>query len=134
MTCLHCGTEDCEALFQQCLTLDFSDSDFGVVHHLVVGTHMVQHNRYTNEAQTEMIHFLSDLLTRVPNAQDKANVRSTYDGATRVMRREPAPPLMSAWSTTIADVDVSSGEAYQRTVRTWAQGVLETLKNGERDD
>jgi hypothetical protein len=107
--------------------LDFSDSDYGEVHHLVVSTYMLQHNRYTNEGARDMVRFMAGLLESAPTKFDKQQVRLKTDGSTRVIRRQPAPPLATTWRLTIKDVDTTSGEAYQRTVRSWARATLETI-------
>jgi hypothetical protein len=131
MNCVHCGLEDCEARFHECLMLDFSDGNYGAVHHLVVSTYMLQHNRYTDEAARDMLAFIAKQLESTPTEFDKEQIRSKTQGETRVIRRDPAPRLEVHWRLTINDVDTRSGDAYQRTARSWAKATLETIDTDE---
>jgi hypothetical protein len=118
--CIHCGFATCEEKFHHALKLDFTDLEYGAVHHLLVTTYMLQHNRYTPQAAFGIVQIMQTLLETAPSEYHKQLVRQFSSGATRVIRREPVPPLRAAWQHTIGDVDLNSGEAYTRTVRLWA--------------
>jgi hypothetical protein len=119
--CIHCHFATCEEKFYHALTLDYTDLEYGAVHHLLVATYMLQHNRYTLQAAFDIVQVMQTLLETAPSQHHKQLVRQFSSGATRVIRREPAPPLRATWQHTIGDVDLSSGEAYTRTVRLWAE-------------
>lgn len=128
--CVHCGVEGCEAKFHECLDRDFTDPDYGVVHHLTVSTYMLQHNAYTDEVTTPMAAFVLDHLDTPPGDREKRGIRSRVDGKQRVTRREPSPPVFppAGWSMTIDDVDLATGEAYRATVRAWAESVASEIR------
>jgi hypothetical protein len=123
--CAHCGVDDCEAKFHDCLVRDFTDPDYGVVHHLTVGAYMLQHNVYTDEMASAMTDFVLRHLDEPPSDAEKHKIRAWTDGPQRVTRRRPAPPIVppGGWSLTIADVDLESAERYRNTIRVWAQAV-----------
>jgi Family of unknown function (DUF5946) len=119
--CQHCHFPSCEEKFHHALTLDFTNLEYGMVHHLLVTTYMLQHNRYTTQAAFGIVQIMQTLLESAPSEHHRQLVRQNSSGTTRVIRREPAPPLRAVWQHTIGDVDLSSGEAYIRTVRAWAE-------------
>jgi hypothetical protein len=123
--CLHCGAADCEAKFHECLILDFTDPDYGMVHHLTVGAYMLQHNSYTDETAPQMASFVLRHLETPPDDQTKREIRRQADGNRRITRRGAAPPVSpnGGWPRSIADVDLESGHSYQTTVRAWAESV-----------
>jgi hypothetical protein len=126
--CQYCGLSDCQARFHQCLSLDFSDPTYGSVHHLLVASFMLQHHAYDTEAQAVVLAFISAFIDRPLNQYDKQNIRARYDGAQPVFRRDLAPSMRYNWPLTIADVDSSSGVAYQSSVKAWARAVVATLQ------
>jgi hypothetical protein len=123
--CVHCGVADCEATFHECLVRDFTEPDYGRVHHLTVGAYMLQHNVYTDETAPKMASFLLQYLDAPPDDHTKREVRRQADGQRRVVRRGGSPPVSpdGGWPLTISDVDLESGESYQTTVRAWAESV-----------
>lgn len=123
--CLHCGVENCEAKFRECLVRDFTEPGYGVIHHLTVSAYMLQHNGYTDEMSSAMAHFVLRHLDKPPSEAEKQQIRAWTDGPQRVTRRGPAPPIAppGGWSLTIGDVDLESADCYRNTVRAWAQAV-----------
>jgi hypothetical protein len=119
-TCQHCGYANCQDMFHHALTLDFTDLEYGAVHHLLVTTYMLQHNRYTATAAKDIVAVMQTLLETTPSEYHKRLIRQQASNTTHVIRREPAPPLRTRWHYTIGGVDISSNEAYIRTVRAWA--------------
>jgi hypothetical protein len=134
--CAHCGVEDCQAKFHECLVHDFTDPDYGAVHHLTVGTYMLQHNAYADEITSAMAAFVLKHLETPPDDPDKREIRRWADGAQRVARRGPAPPVWppGGWSLSIGDVDLSTGAAYCATVKVWAEAVARVLASGTQTD
>ncbi len=127
--CPHCGVPDCDDLFHRCLELDYTDSRYGTVHHLVVSAYVLQHGWSAHDVRASMSEFVLAHLDRAPSAHAMRRIRAAVDGPARVRRRpedDPtSPPRTGAdrATATIADVDTSSPEAYRRTVRTWAHDV-----------
>jgi hypothetical protein len=118
--CQHCGFPNCEEKFHHALTLDFTNLEYGVVHHLLVTTYLLQHNHYTPHAARDIVQIMQILLETIPTEYHKKQVRQCSSGTTRVIRHEPAPPLRDSWALTIESVDFTSSQAYTRTVRAWA--------------
>ena len=80
--CPECGAPDCEARFNECLALEFSDATYGTVHHLTVAAYMVQHSsKLTREGWLHERNLLKEFLVESkPPAfirkQNQASVRS----------------------------------------------------------
>ena len=136
-SCAHCGVPDCEALFHACLELDFGNSGYGAVHHLVVSAYMLQHDTYAAGVRTAMADFVLEHLDRPPTAHAMRRIRAATDGAVRVRRRtndqmlaRTPPKEPSLPQPTVADVDTASAEAYCCTVRSWAQAVAHGAAHG----
>ena len=128
--CTYCGVPDCEALFHACLELDFTDPGYGLVHHLVVGAYMLQHDAYSDTVRAAMTAFVHEHLDGPPTPYAMSRIRAATDGAVRVLRGTPRHPLPASPPAaanvppaTVADVDTSSAEGYRQTVRKWAQAV-----------
>lgn len=116
------------------LERDFSHPGYGAVHHLVVAAYMLQHGRYEPDTELEVISFLERTLETAPSDHDRRLIRAAFDGPKRAFRRDPAPPAQPrAWTLTVLDVDDSSAKAYQRTVRAWAAGVADALRQNPRE-
>lgn len=106
--------------------MDFTDPDYGVVHHLVVPAYGLQHGWYTAEAVKPIVAFMADHLHRSPTDHDRRRVRAASDGPVRVRDRAPEPPDV-AWRLTVHDVDLATADDYVATVRAWAAAVVEAM-------
>jgi hypothetical protein len=124
--CAECGAIGCEALLHACLAADFSDPEYGRVHHLVVPTYGLQHGWYTAEAEAGMVQFLLSHLDRAPRDHDRRSIRATADGPVQVRARQPRTRHLD-WEHHIGDVDRSSAATYVATVRHWASSVATML-------
>ncbi len=53
MNCPECGAPGsaCATRFDEYLVLEFTDAGFGAVHHLTVGTYMLQHSSQTDQGR-----------------------------------------------------------------------------------
>jgi hypothetical protein len=118
--CQHCHFPNCEEKFHQALNLDFTNLEYGVVHHLLVTTYMLQHNRHTPQAARDIVQLMQTLLETTPTEYHKNQVRQFSGGTTKVIRHDLAPPLRDSWTLTIQNVECGSSHAYVRTVRAWA--------------
>ncbi len=139
--CPECGAEvpedgACQALFESCLALDYTDPGYGAVHALTVACYMIQHRRYSDEAlvwiQEKIRKYLDAGLT---NEQFRALATKEMDGQKRtwnVTRRKGSAPLPRiAWKITIADVAAHSqdAESYRHWVKEWARTTVDQMSN-----
>ena len=147
-TCLECGAAlhdglTCEAVFNEFLSLEFTDPEYGQVHMLTVACYMIQHGRYTDEAlhwiekslQDYLEHGISSDQIRRQAAQEADQKRRRW----KVTRTPEDPPQARIpWSMTIMDVADRLGwqnemqfgslhqdaERYRKLVRQWAATTL----------
>jgi len=137
MDCPECGAADhaCENRYHECLAKEFSEADYGAVHHLTVATYMLQHSsKLTREGWVFERELLKDFLL---NHKDPASVRlenkdkvdsgkrqfkiASDDGQPKIDRRE--------WTKTILDVRLDDPESYCRDVTAWAEAALEDARS-----
>lgn len=121
--CDWCGGPACRQRYDDCLALEFSDVRYGVVHHLTAHAYALQHRWYEEAFEREAAAFLLDHLDRPPSPEAIRGLTAGIDGATRVRRREPGPPLMDPIGPDVGELDTTSPETYRASVRTWAQTV-----------
>lgn len=143
--CPECGAlleagEACADRFHACLVLDFSDPAYGMVHHLVVATYMLQHpSRLTAEGWPAARALLKAFLHegRTPAAVRQEDRRALDSGrrSVKLKNRAAAPVVRSrTWPATIADVRLESGEAYCASVTQWATAALAAALDMELED
>ncbi|BBX70449.1 hypothetical protein MPSYJ_39100 [Mycolicibacterium psychrotolerans] len=104
------------------------------MHHLTVGAYMLQHNRYADGHERGVVEFVLRHLDRTPDERIKREIRRRVDGTQRVARRDrDAPPRRprSGWSSSIADVDLTTADAYRTSVRAWAEAVARDLSRDQ---
>ncbi|GAB3227514.1 DUF5946 family protein [Mycolicibacterium hippocampi] len=131
--CPYCGVDDCETKFHACLDRDFSDPEYGVVHHLTVSTYMLQHGRYTDENVHAMAEFVLAYLDEPPNQHARSEIRQRSDGSRRIIRRgEESRSLVLRCQDSIGDVDLSTPENYRTSVRRWAEAVARAARGPSR--
>lgn len=125
--CPQCGASSddggsCRDRFDELLALEFTDPDYGAVHHLTVPAYMLQHDEYGREAWLLARELLRRFLdgTITPEA---ARRRPPHGPSlTRGPRSERARRI--TWSRTIADVRSGDAQTYRDDVRTWATSVV----------
>lgn len=139
--CSECGAvlaegSTCQWIFDEFLSLEFTNAEYGKVHFLTVTCFMLQHGRYSDEAfvwaRSTLRAYLNEQLTP---QQIRQRAAKETDGVTRtwkVTRRADAPPLPNvAWSMTIADVaqSVQSPEKYCARIEQWARTTLQQAES-----
>jgi hypothetical protein len=133
MDCPECGALEkaCEQRYHECLVKEFTQADFGVVHHLTVSTYMLQHSsQLTPEGWRYERNLLRQFLVdgEDPTRLGRQN-RGKLDSGKRdfkITEKGGRPKVTaSAWSRTIADVRLSDSETYCRDITAWARAVLE---------
>jgi hypothetical protein len=130
-SCVDCGAVGCEALFHVCIAADFTDSGYGLVHHLVVPAYGLQHGWYTVEDEAQMVEFILSHLDRPPSAHDRRRIRASADGPEQVRARQPRSRNLD-WEHDIGDVEQGSADSYVAMVRDWATSVATLLRDGEQ--
>jgi hypothetical protein len=138
MICPECGAEDCQTRFDECLALEFTNADYGVVHHLTVATYMLQHSsKLTREGWLHERELLREFLVEnKPPAFIRKQNKDLVDSGKRTFKiksRDGRRIIQkSAWTKTILDVRFENAETYCADVTAWAKAVLEDMKKIER--
>ena len=137
--CTECGAvlsegSTCQTIFEEFLSLEYTNPAYGQVHFLTVACFMIQHGRYSDEALIGMQSLLRAYLDEQLTAQQLRQLAAKgINDATRtwkVTRQADAPPLPKvAWSMTIADVaqNMQDPEKYCEHVKQWAHATLQQM-------
>ena len=133
MNCPECGALNygCEARFHDFLAKEFSDPEYGAVHHLTVTAYMLQHSsKLSRQGWLYQRDLLIDfLVNNKPPAFVRRQNRDAVDCGKRDfnINSSTGKPLFqkSGWARTIMDVDTDDAEKYCRDVKLWAQSVLD---------
>jgi len=136
MNCPECGATDtlCKIRFDEFLVLEFTDADYGTVHHLTVAAYMLQHSsKLTREGWLHMRGLLHEFLVenKPPQFIRKQN-RDLVDSGKRkfkIKSKDGLPVInKSKWEKTILDVRTENAEVYCADITAWARAVLEDAK------
>ena len=133
--CSKCGAmlqsdKKCRERFDLCLAKDYeSPSSYGVVHHLIVASYMLQHNEYSREGWLEARNLLvqsirqgvSPSILRKQNPQ-KLDSRNRQWNFTKGQKIAAFDKII--WSRTIADVRLDTAELYCTDAKEWANSIL----------
>ncbi|HCF87147.1 MAG TPA: hypothetical protein DEV72_18330 [Ktedonobacter sp.] len=137
--CAECGAvlsegSTCQTIFEEFLSLEYTDPAYGQVHFFTVACFMIQHGRYSDEALTGMLPLLrASLDEQLPAQQLRERAARGMNEATRtwkVTRQAGASPLPKiAWTLTIADVaqSMQDPEKYCEHVKQWARVTLQQM-------
>ena len=133
MNCPECGAPEtsCKTRFDEFLVLEFTDADYGAVHHLTVAAYMLQHSsKLTREGWLHMRQLLKEFLVEnKPPEQVRMQNRDLVDSSKRkfkIASRDGLPVInKSAWTKTILDVRSENAEVYCADVDAWARSALE---------
>ncbi len=129
----ECGAADslCQPRFDEFLVLEFTDPDYGAVHHLTVATYMLQHSsKMTREGWLYERELLREFLieNKPPSFIRKQN-KDVVDSGKRTFKfkSEDGVPVInkSTWTKTILDVRAENAGAYCEDVNSWARSALE---------
>ena len=139
MNCPECGAPDrlCQTRFDEFLVLEFTDADYGAVHHLTVAAYMVQHSsKLTPEGWLHERELLREfLIANKPPAFIRKQNKDLVDSGKRKFRiksRDGLPVInKTTWTKTILDVRVENAEIYCEDVTAWARSVLEDVQGLE---
>lgn len=104
----------------------------GVVHHLNVICHSVQHpSRFTEEALAWYRERLTGLVEGRLTVDDLRQEGRDHDQSRRnwkITRRTPAEPVLKHWTMTVADVATRPVEEHVELVKQWAASIVEDWK------
>ena len=137
--CVECGAvlsegNTCQTIFDEFLSLEYTNPAYGQVHFLTVASFMIQHGRYSDAALIWMQSMLRAALDEQLTAQQlRQRAAQGMDDAARtwkVSRQADERPLPRvAWSRTIADVaqSMQDPEKYCEQVKQWAQATLQQM-------
>lgn len=132
VNCPECGAPEtlCRARFDEFLALEFTDANYGAVHHLTVAAYMIQHSsQLTREGWLHERGLLKEFLLehktpafiRKQNKDPLDNSRRTF----KIKSRDGKPVInKTSWTKTILDVRAESAEVYCTDVSAWARSVL----------
>ena len=137
--CVECGAvlpegNTCQTIFDEFLSLEYTNPAYGQVHFFTVACFMIQHGRYSDAALNWMQSMLraaldeqlTDQQLRQGAAQSMADAARTWK-VTRQADERPLPRV--AWSMTIADIaqSMQDPEKYCEHVKQWAQATLQQM-------
>jgi hypothetical protein len=133
MNCPECGATDvlCKSRFDEFLVLEFTNADYGSVHHLTVTAYMLQHSsKLTREGWLHMRGLLREFLVEnKPPKFVRKQSRDLVDSGKRkfkITSKDGLPAIQkSTWTKTILDVSTENAEVYCQDVSAWARAVLE---------
>ena len=133
MNCLECGAPEtlCQMRFDEFLVLEFTDADYGAVHHLTVTVYMLQHSsKLTREGWLHERELLREFLVEnKPPAFIRKQNRDLVDSGKRTFKiksRDGLPVInKTTWVKTILDVRTENAEVYCADVSAWARSALE---------
>jgi hypothetical protein len=133
MNCHECGAPDknCELRYHECLVKEFSDPDYGAVHHLTVTAYMLQHSsQLTKEGWLFERNLLKEFLIdhKSPSYIRKQNRDKVDSGkrAFKIVSKDGSPKITrTRWKKTILDVRLEEADLYCNNVNAWAKAVLE---------
>jgi hypothetical protein len=138
--CSVCGAvlpegSTCQSIFDEFLSLEYTDPAYGEVHYLTVTCFMVQHERYSDEAliwtKATLRAYFDEQLTAYQLRQRAAQATNRATRTWKVTRRADALPLPKvAWTMTIVDVaqSIQDPEKYCEQVRRWAGATLQQIE------
>ena len=133
--CPECGAPataglNCQSVFDECLVLEFTNPDYGAVHHLTVAAYMLQHSsKLSREGWLEMRRLLVAFLVeeKPPVFMRKQN-KDFVDSGKRNFKitSKDAQPVISksTWKSTILDVRMDDAGMYCDSVTAWAKSAL----------
>ncbi|HEY3992111.1 MAG TPA: DUF5946 family protein [Ktedonobacteraceae bacterium] len=137
--CAECGAvlaggSTCQTIFEELLSLEYTNPAYGQVHFLTVACFMIQHGRYSDEAlrwiQSSLRAYLDEQLSVQLLRQHAAKGMNDAVRTWKVTRQADASPLPQiSWSVTIVDVarDMQNAEKYCEHVKQWAHATLQQM-------
>ena len=135
LICPECGAEftsemNCQIIFDECMTMEFSDPNFGSVHHLTVGAYMLQHSsKLSREGWISLRQLLREFLVENKSPLEiRRQTKSIVDSGNRnwkISSRNGMPFIdRRIWAKTILGVHMNEYKTYCADITDWARTVL----------
>lgn len=132
MNCPECGASgsQCRPRFDEFLVLEFTDADYGAVHHLTVAAFMLQHSSHlTRDGWLHERELLREFLVeKKPPSFIRRKNRDLVDSGRRTFKIKSmnSKPVFHqpVWTKTILDVHSENAVSYCADVTDWAKSVL----------
>jgi hypothetical protein len=139
VNCPGCGAAGdlCKSRFDEFLVLEFTDADYGTVHHLTVAAYMLQHSsKLIREGWIYERELLREFLVenKPPSFIRKQNKDLVDSGRRKfkITSRDGLPVIhKSTWTKTILYVRTENAEVYCADVTAWARSVLDEAQGLE---
>jgi hypothetical protein len=137
MDCPECGAPEkaCEQRYHECLVKEFTQADFGVVHHLTVSAYMLQHS---SQLTTAGWRYERNLLRQfLVEGEDPTRLarqnRGKLDSGKRdfkITEKGGQPKVdPNSWRMTVLDVHLEDAKTYCQEITAWAQAVMEDAEH-----
>lgn len=134
-TCAECGApwtaeDNCEEQFHRFLVLEFTDPDYGAVHHLTVAAYMLQHpSRLSLKGWQAIRELLGQFVEDgVSPAEVRTRRQKSVDNRHRLWSFKKGPrlqlPSAFAWTQTILSIDDATAAQYRENIEQWARQTL----------
>jgi hypothetical protein len=139
VNCPGCGAAGdlCKSRFDEFLVLEFTDADYGTVHHLTVAAYMLQHSsKLIREGWIYERELLREFLVEnIPPSFIRKQNKDLVDSGRRkfkITSRDGLPVIhKSTWTKTILYVRTENAEVYCADVTAWARSVLDEAQGLE---
>jgi hypothetical protein len=139
VNCPGCGAAGdlCKSRFDEFLVLEFTDADYGTVHHLTVAAYMLQHSsKLIRQGWIYERELLREFLVenKPPSFIRKQNKDLVDSGRRKfkITSRDGLPVIhKSTWTKTILYVRTENAEVYCADVTAWARSVLDEAQGLE---
>jgi hypothetical protein len=140
-TCSECGAEltsgrSCQDSFDALLAKEYSNTEYGAVHHVSVPAYMLQHpSRLSRRGWLEMRRLLSSFITqgKSPNEVRKTTQKSVQNNQRdfSFTKGESIKLGHMNWTKTISDIRMEEASTYCEDVLEWAHQILKDTEKFE---
>lgn len=140
-TCSECGASltsgrSCQDYFDELLAKEYSNSEYGAVHHLSVPAYMLQHpSRLSKRGWLEMRRLLTSFIQqgKSPNEVRKTTQKSIQNNQRdfSFTKGEAIKLGNITWTQTISDIRMEEASTYCEDVLEWARQILKDTEGFE---
>lgn len=133
-TCSECGAtltsgRSCQDYFDALLAKEYSNAEYGAVHHISVPAYMLQHpSQLSRRGWLEMRRLLSSFITqgKSPDEVRKTSQKSVQNNQRdfSFTKGESIKLGHINWTKTIADIRMEEASTYCKDVLEWATQIL----------
>lgn len=141
ITCSECGAKltsgrSCQDYFDALLAKEFSNTEYGAVHHLSVPAYMLQHpSRLSKQGWLEMRHLLFSFIQqgKSPNKVRKTTQKSVQNNQRdfSFTKGESIKLGNINWTKNISNIRMEEASTYCQDVHEWANQILKVTEEFE---